>query len=221
MNRIQPAWLRLLRRWLPLGLLLLAFSYPLVLHLGVISGNLLPATLVMLLILGSWGTLELSKSHVSGWLLIGIALTGVLWLWLGKPDMVKLLHLPPILINGILFLMFSMTLLPDRTPLITRFAQLMHEQERPLKALETHYTLRVTQIWSGIFAFLTLESIWLAFWATEETWSLFTNFINYLLVGIAMLIEYRIRVHRLPHLEHPGFLRFVKQFRSIEWRRLL
>ncbi|MET0065863.1 MAG: hypothetical protein ABW076_05915 [Candidatus Thiodiazotropha sp.] len=221
MNGIQDERNRSLRRWLPLAMFLLALSYPLVLHAGVVSGSLLTATLVLLLIILLWGVLELSKSRPSGWLLIGVALGGGLWLWLGEPDKVKLLQLPPILINGTLFFMFSMTLLPDRTPLITRFAQLMHEQERELNTLEQRYTRRVTLFWSGMFVFLTLESAGLAIWASQETWSLFTNFINYMLVLAAMLIEYRIRVRQLPHLEHPGFLPFVKRVRSIEWRSLL
>ncbi len=221
MKGMQQTQNRPLQRWLPLGLLLLGLSYPLVLHLGVVNGNLIPATLIMLLILVCWGILELSKSRANGWPLIGIGLGGVLWLWLGQPDMVKLLKLPPILINGTFFLMFSMTLLPHRTPLITRFAQLMHEQERDLNEVEQRYTLWVTRFWSGMFAFLTLESAWLVFWASEETWSLFTNFVNYLLVLAALMVEYRIRVWRLPHLEHPGFVGFMRRFRSIEWRSLL
>ncbi|MET0050547.1 MAG: hypothetical protein ABW095_05630, partial [Candidatus Thiodiazotropha sp.] len=66
MNGMQPAQNRPLHRWLPLALLLLGLSYPLVLHLGVVDGNLVPATLVMLLILVLWGLLELSKSRPSG-----------------------------------------------------------------------------------------------------------------------------------------------------------
>ncbi|RLW65414.1 MAG: hypothetical protein B6D70_04535, partial [gamma proteobacterium symbiont of Stewartia floridana] len=75
--------------------------------------------------------------------------------------------------------------------------------------------------WSGMFAFLTIESAYLAYFADTETWSLFTNFVNYLIVIAGLLIEYRIRERKLPHLEHPGFWNFVRLVRRIEWRSLL
>ena len=221
MNTIQHDINDSLRKWIHLGLLLLAIAYPLALHAGVLNGNLLAPSLILLLLLMVFGALELLKGRTAGWLIVVSALLCCGWLLIQRPDTVKLLQLPPILINGSLFILFTMTLLPRQTPLITRFAQLMHQNERPLKAIELRYTRRVTLFWSLMFAFLTIESALLARYASAETWSLITNFINYLLVVAAMLIEYRIRVRKLPHLEHPGFVNFVRLVRRMEWRSLL
>ncbi|MEJ2619949.1 MAG: hypothetical protein P8163_06710 [Candidatus Thiodiazotropha sp.] len=221
MNGVQTEPNERLRRLAHIGMLLMALAYPLVLHFGVVSGNLIAPTLILLLLLLTWGCLELIKGRYSGWPVMAIALGGIAWLIIEKPDMIKLLQLPPIAINGSLFTLFTMTLLPGQTPLITRFAELMHKDERNLNDYERFYTRRVTLFWSGMFAFLTVESALLAQFADQETWSLFTNFVNYLLVIAGLLIEYRIRERKLPHLEHPGFLNFVRLVRRIEWRSLL
>jgi uncharacterized membrane protein len=221
MNGVQTESNQRLRRFAHIGMLLLAIAYPLVLHFGVVSNNLTAATIILLLLLLTWGGLELLKGRYSGWPIMAIAVAGIAWLIIERPDTIKLLQLPPIAINGSLFTLFTMTLLPGQTPLITRFAELMHKDERDLNDYERLYTRRVTQFWSGMFAFLTAESALLAQFADQETWSLFTNFVNYLLVIAGLLIEYRIRERKLPHLEHPGFLNFVRLVRRIEWRSLL
>ena len=221
MNEAQRETSDRLRKGIHLVLLLLAAAYPLALHAGVLNGNLIAPSLILLLLLMVTGVLELLKGRSVGWLIILSSALCCGWLLMHRPDTVKLLLLPPIFINGSLFILFTMTLLPRQTPLITRFAQLMHQNERPLKENELRYTRGVTLFWSMMFAFLTLESALLARYASAETWSLFTNFINYLLVIAAMLIEYRIRVWKLPHLEHPGFVSFVRSVRRMEWRSLL
>jgi uncharacterized membrane protein len=193
----------------------------LVLHFGVVSGQLIAPSLILMLLLLNWGGLELIKGRLSGWLIISIALLGIAWLVFEKPETIQLLKFPPIAINGSLFTLFTMTLLPGQTPLITRFAELMHKDERELNDYERLYTRRVTQFWSVMFAFLAVESALLALYSDTETWSLFTNFVNYLLVIAGLLIEYRLRERKLPHLEHPGFLKFVRLVRRIEWRSLL
>ncbi|MBV2121588.1 MAG: hypothetical protein KUF74_09045 [Candidatus Thiodiazotropha sp. (ex Ctena orbiculata)] len=221
MNGVQSESNNQLRGLAHIGLLLLALAYPLVLHFGVLSGGLIAPSLILMLLLANWGVLELIKGRLSGWLIIATALLGIAWLLLEMPDTIQLLKLPPIAINGSLFTLFTMTLLPGQTPLITRFAELLHKDERELNDYERLYTRRVTQFWSGMFAFLTVESAYLAYFADTETWSLFTNFVNYLIVIAGLLIEYRIRERKLPHLEHPGFWNFVRLVRRIEWRSLL
>ena len=54
-----------------------------------------------------------------------------------------------------------------------------------------------------------------------ETWSLFTNFINYLLVLMVFLIEHKIRQLSLPKLDHPGFIGFLLALRHFDPRILL
>jgi uncharacterized membrane protein len=221
MNRIQNDNGHHLKKPLQIGLLLIAIAYPAILHTGVIKDNLYPAAMMLLLALVLWGGLELMKRRLIGWFLILVSILGSVWLLMEQPNTIKLLQLPPIFINGAMFLLFSMTLFPSQTPLITRFAQMLHENKQPLNEDESHYTRMVTLFWSGMFAFLTIESVLLASLASREIWSLFTNLINYMLVFVAMIVEYRVRVWRLPNVEHPGFLKFVQMVRRIEWRSLL
>ncbi|MCU7906279.1 MAG: hypothetical protein KZQ76_10635 [Candidatus Thiodiazotropha sp. (ex Epidulcina cf. delphinae)] len=207
------------RRPLRIGMLLLVIAYPPALHGGIVNGNLIPACLILLSLLILWGVQLVLKQRQTGWLMILLGALSSAWLFIRRPEMVKLLQLLPILINGGLFGLFAMTLFPRQTPLITRFAQMMHEQTLDRAAHD--YTRRVTLFWASIFAFLSIESMLLAGLASTEIWSLFTNFINYLLVLAAFLIEYRIRLKRLTHLDHTGFINFIFRLRRIEWRSLM
>ncbi|MCU7917521.1 MAG: MMPL family transporter [Candidatus Thiodiazotropha sp. (ex Epidulcina cf. delphinae)] len=202
-----------------IALLLLAIAYPLALHGGVVNGNLLPASLILFSLLSLWGVLLVLKQRQTGWLMILLGALASAWLLIRQPETVKLLQLLPIFINGGLFILFATTLFPRQTPLITRFAQMMHEQALDHTAQD--YSRKVTLFWASMFAFLTLESMLLAGLASAEIWSLFTNFINYLLVLAAFVVEYRIRVRRLAHLDHPGFVNFILRLRRIEWRSLM
>ncbi|MET0042631.1 MAG: hypothetical protein ABW100_03845 [Candidatus Thiodiazotropha sp. 6PLUC3] len=175
MNGVQSESSSRLRRLAHICLFLLALAYPLALHAGVVNKSLLAPSLILLMLLAVWGVLELLKGRLSGWLIILFAAFGAAWLLIYRPDTVKLLQLPPIIINGSLFTLFTMTLLPGQTPLITRFAELMHKDERDLNDYERQYTRRVTLFWSLMFAFLTIESALLAHYASTETWSLITN----------------------------------------------
>ena len=122
------------------------------------------------------------------------------------------------IISGLLGLVFGHTLLPGEIPVISRFAELMHGHT--LDEPARRYTRSVTWLWTLLFAILTLESLLLALFAEDRTWSLFTNFINYLVILVVFIVEYRIRVHRLDHLQHPGFVAFLVALRQIDWRRL-
>jgi len=207
------------QRALQVLLLLLLVAYPLALHLGILGERLLPAVSILFGLLCLSGLLLLIKGSRYGWLpLLGAALMlGGFLLKGGEPAL--FLKLPPVLINGILCIIFSATLLPGRKPLIARFAEIMHAHALDEQTLR--YTRGVTMVWSGLFAGMLLESLLLAWLASPEIWSLFTNFINYILVMLVFFFEYRLRIRRLAHLQHPGFVTFLLSLRRIEWRKLL
>ena len=68
---------------------------------------------------------------------------------------------------------------------------------------------------------MAIESWLLAMLASHAVWSLFTNFINYLIVLLVFMFEYRVRIRRLAQLEHPGFFRFLFSLRKLDMRGLL
>ncbi len=206
-------------RWLGRLLLLLLIAYPLALHLGVLSERLGPAWFCLLSVLLLSGGLMLRNGRRTGLLPLAAALAGALWVSLYRGDPATLLRLPPVLINGLLCLFFGSTLLPRRRPLISRFAEIMHGHA--LDETTRRYTRRVTLVWTLLFAAMAMESLLLGLFAPPAVWSLFTHFINPLVVLLMFFVEYRVRLRRLAHLEHPGFTGFMLALRRIDWRRLV
>jgi uncharacterized membrane protein len=204
--------------WLGRLLLILLLAYPVALHLGIVTHRMQPALILLLGLMLLSGLLMLARGNRYGWAALGGFMATVGWVMLYQGEPQTLLKLPPVLINGILCLLFGVTLLPGRKPLISRFAEIMHGHA--LDALSLRYTRGVTLIWSALFALLTLESLLLGIFAEPQVWSLFTNFLNYLFVLLLFIVEYRLRLRRLPHLEHVGFFRFLLDLRRIDWRRL-
>jgi uncharacterized membrane protein len=205
--------------WLRRLLLLSLLCYPFALHLGLTQDRLLPAVLLLLGVLLLSGLMMLARGNRYGWLPLLLLLAAAAWLFVNQDQPQRLLKLPPILINGILCLLFGYTLLPGQRPLISRFAQIMHGHA--LDSQTQRYTRGVTLLWCLLFALMALESLLLGLWAEPRIWSLFTNFINYLVVFLVFFLEFRWRLRQLSHLEHPGFFGFLFALRRIEWRRLL
>lgn len=204
--------------WLRRLLTLLLVAYPLTLHLGILEGWLLPAAFLLLGLMLLSALLLLLGGNRNGWLVLLVMIVMSAWLYLRHDDSALLLRLPPVVINGILCILFGSTLLEGQKPLITRFAELMHGHALDETALR--YTRGVTTLWTALFAAMMIESALLALLASPEIWSLFTNFVNYVLVLLVFLLEYRLRIRRLSHLDHPGFAGFLLALSRLDWRRL-
>ena len=200
-------------------ILLLVIAYPFTLHLGILGEkNLQPALVILLgLIILSAISMILRHNWV-GWILLSVGIALAVWLFSGEIDPSLVLKLPPLLINLFLAALFSSTLLPGRRALISRIAEMMHGQE--LDPVAERYTRRITLFWALLFVAILLETLLMTFFASAEIWSLFTNFINYALVGLVFLIEYRIRIHKLSHLQHMSFSDFIISLRRIDWRNI-
>jgi uncharacterized membrane protein len=63
-------------------------------------------------------------------------------------------------------------------------------------------------------------SLLLAVFAPMPLWSLFTNFINYLLLAALFPLEYLYRRIRYQHLPHTGFIGYLRDVSRINYRRL-
>lgn len=195
---------------------LLLLSYPFAVHLGVLSGQLLPALLILLLLL----LLPLLLPPSVGRLLLALGIAATVFVALDATPLTgtQLLYLPPPAIILFLWVMFARTLLPGQTPLITRIATMMHESLAPRLQ---RYTRAVTWAWVVFFTLLLLEIVLLSLYASAEQWSLFTNFINYLLLGAFFLAEFALRRFFLRPEERLGFVSFFRSLARLDFRGLL
>jgi uncharacterized membrane protein len=186
--------------------LVLLLTYSLSVHLGVLSGHILPA----LILLGVVFSLAVITS--GRWLFLPLIplILYLLWSW---QSAVALLMLPPILINLLLAVVFASTLVPGATPLITQFSQIM---KGDLDAKALRYTRQVTIAWVVFFGLMTIEAAVLALYASPVVWSLFTNFLNYLFLLLFFFIEYLLRTHRFTEVEHLSFIDFMLSLAKVD-----
>ena len=186
--------------------LALLLAYSISIHLGVISGNILLAMLVIGVMVS---IVLLRKGH---WLLLPLIPLVLYLLWWSQTAHAFFL-LPPVLINVSLAMVFGSTLMPATTPLVTQFAQIMGGDLDP-KVLR--YTHQLTVAWVIFFVVMSIEALLLALYASPFVWSLFTNFLNYIFILLFFLVEYRFRVHRLTELEHPRFIDFMRSLAKVD-----
>ncbi|HRK77748.1 MAG TPA: hypothetical protein PLQ95_04340 [Thiobacillus sp.] len=91
---------------------------------------------------------------------------------------------------------FGVTLARGRQPLCTRFAEVVHGS---LTSEEARYSRQVTLAWTLFLLAVSLVSCALFFLASIEVWSVFANFLSFPLVMLMFVVEYRIRLRKLPH----------------------
>jgi uncharacterized membrane protein len=195
--------------WIPRSAVLLACVWPLCLHAAILSGrpDWAPAITALMavggLVLWVLATRRAQTALVSAALATGLSLLVTL-----APEIV--LYAPPILINLGLALTFGSSLRAGRVPIITRFAAL----ERPvLPADLTLYTRRLTCAWTAFFAAMAALSLTLAAGASPDTWSVFSNIVNYVLVGIFFAGEYVYRRQRFRQYRHATLIELARNVR--------
>jgi len=142
------------------------------------------AGLVILVVPGVWGFGA------------GAVLAAVLLL----ADADTLLKFPPVVINLALAAWFGMSLASGEEPVISWFARLVRGAELPQDL--ARYTRNSTVRWTVFFAGMAGVAAALALLATQQTWSLFANGINYLLVAVLFVGEYVYRRLRYRHHKH-------------------
>ena len=131
-------------------------------------------------------------------------------LW-ASPPAEWLLFIPPILINALLAWLFGRTLVRGRVPLIARFAML---EQGTLSAELAAYTRTLTWLWTLLFIAAALLSVALAMSGHRDAWSLFTNFLNYLLVAALFLGEFFYRKLRFRNYQHHSPLQLLRNVRG-------
>lgn len=183
-------------------LVLAAPLYPLLVYVALSSGHrglaVAAAGLVALTILRSP---RLRLIVVIACLSLGALLSYSTTTW---PGVQALAFAPPVLINLGIAWLFGRTLLPGREPLISTFARF--EQGGTLPADLGPYTRRLTLIWAVFTASMALVSVMLAALGWLVAWSWFTGVINYALVVLLFVGEWRYRRWRFAHHRHFSLL---------------
>ncbi len=183
---------------------LLVIAYPVAVHYGVITGRFLPA-IVALAVLAS----VLAGWRAQGFRYLPALLVATLIILLGLTlqDRFDLLIWPPLLFYFGLATVFALSLLPDREPLVTRFARLLDGE--PDMAVR-RYTRNVTLAWALFLSLLGVISVLLVCCASRQWWSLFTNLLGYLLVLLFFLAEFVLRRRRFPQRAQYSFIDFLR-----------
>lgn len=145
-----------------------------------------------------------NKHWISGITLI-VLITATAY-YMQQPVIEYLVYLPPILILLSLFLLFSQSLQPGQTPLITRYAMLLGDK---LEEKHLRYNRSLTIVWSAFLLIMALTSILLALFFSRDTWSLFTHLISYLLIASFFIIEFMYRKHHFAGEIEIGFFQFI------------
>ncbi len=128
----------------------------------------------------------------------------------------SVIYLPPVIMISLIFYPFVRSVMPGKTPLISRFYQLAENENNP-RAMQ--YTEKVTWVWVILIALLLTNTLILTFFAPLEIWSLFTNFINYILMLVLFIAEWLFRMYWFKQWVSP--LKFIQQLLTIDQRELL
>ena len=176
--------------------------YPALSHYAVTRGYYglaIGALLILLICIGA------SLPGRARWLLaVPVALLAILYFV--EPR--QLLFVPPVLINLLGGALFAASLRRGREPVISRIARLERgELSNELAA----YTRRLTWIWTFFFALMALLCVLLALSAPLPVWSLFANFINYLLVALLFFGEFVYRRIRYRHYRHASPFQVIRR----------
>lgn len=98
---------------------------------------------------------------------------------------------------------FGVTLGRGRQALCTRFAEMVHGS---LAADEIRYSRQVTLAWTLFLLAISLVSGILFFFADIGVWSVFANFLSFPLILLMFVVEYGVRLRKLPHQKNHSIM---------------
>ena len=115
--------------------------------------------------------------------------------------------------NLMLAAVFGATLVRGRQPLCTQFAEAVHRSS--LAPEELRYTRQITWAWTVFFLAMSLVSSVLFCCASIEAWSVFANLLSFPLIVLMFVLEYAVRLRKLPNMEKHSIMVGVRAF----WKR--
>jgi uncharacterized membrane protein len=123
-------------------------------------------------------------------------------------DAQTLLKFPPVAFNLALAAWFGRSLLPGEEPVIGWFARVERGAELPQDL--AGYARGMTVIWTLFFIAMVFSALALALFADPGAWSVFTNGVDYLLVGVLFVGEYVYRRLRYPGHDHASLAHHIR-----------
>lgn len=219
----------------PRTLLVLVLSYPLLTHLAVYFHSL-ALTAAAALVLGLL-VLRAPLQARRWWAWLVLLAGGALLIWLAfstrRHDALFALYAAPVMVYLMLAWLFGSTLIGGATPLISRLAGHLHGQAHFDDPAVQRYTRRLTAAWTALFLLLAATNTLLASLASPDgvlellgfaspwplpptAWSLFANFIGFVLVALLFALEFAYRRRRFPaqHARYRGLLDFLNHMRE-------
>lgn len=163
---------------------LTAVLYPFAVYYGFDS---LSPRLFALVLATVWLLRSLVLRRQQNWLLTLAVLAFCTLLFAANQP--NLLHWYPVLVNGLLLLIFAASLI-NGPPVIERLARL---QEPELSSAGVVYTRKVTLAWIVFFAVNATVAAAVTLWAPRNWWLLYNGFIAYILIGLLFAGEWLIR----------------------------
>lgn len=204
MSRAQRVWIRR-------SVLLLACAWPLSLHYAIVfaapewSARVTATAIALGAVI--WATAD-GRAAAAILAAAIAALLGATLLYVPR----VLLFAPPVMINAALAVFFGASLRIGREPVISVFARL--EQGGVLPPDLARHARSVTWIWALLLAAIATLDMALAIWASLETWSLFTNIVDYALIAALFIGEYFYRRVRFRHYRHASLAALLRNVQS-------
>lgn len=195
----------------------LILAYPILVHLAVLLHQPLLQWLALCCLVAVPLYAGLRHARWRSWLAY-LLLVALLYMLARSGGGRYALFLPPVLLPAVAAWFFGRSLRSGQVPLITRIARATRDGALPPELAD--YTRRVTLLWALALGGIGLLSLLLAVFAPMPLWSLFTNFINYLLLAALFPLEYLYRRIRYQHLPHTGFIGYLRDVSRINYRRL-
>lgn len=183
-------------------------AYPLVAHTAAVLNEPRWAAIGLAVI-----ACAVSSTRLRAWqtALLGVLFFSVAW-WLAARFPGWLLYSPPVALNLACCALFAATLGRGREPMVSRFARVERGGELPPDLVR--YTRNLTWAWTVFFALMAAISLVLALTGPIALWSLFTNLVNYALVGLFLVLEYWYRRVRFRHYRHASPAEVIRRLGS-------
>jgi len=209
----------------------LGLAYPLLAHTAVLTMNptLIATSIALLVLIVLFPGLR--RRRMVAWMLL-VATGFSLFAIAGREQALLLLFLPPILINGFMAWAFGHTLQSGRLPLIERIIRILDGNAASGDRDVAAYARRLTLLWACLFIAMAAINLALALLARPggvllalglnspitvalDTWSLFANVLNYLIVAAFFTVEYWFRRQRFPQQTDRGFFDFLRRLAGV------
>jgi len=205
----------------------LSFAYPVLAHLAI-ARNSAGLTIAALALLAAISLLPgLARGAPGAWLAVPPVIAAYWWLSNVEQPILPL-YMPPIFVPAFLAYVFGNTLMAGRTPLISQLIRLLHAPGDEPDSAVWSYARRLTAAWTVLFvALATFNTVLGALVepdgllraagieprlaVSHETWSLFTNLLEYLIVAAFFLLEYAYRRQRFPRQPYRNVFDFVRR----------